>query len=129
MTFYYLDPEEVIALNRLVVEKSGGSSGLRDAGMLEAIISKPQASFGGEELYPDLFLKAAVLFEATVNYHVFIDGNKRTAFISMATFLKNNNYELEVSDQEIEDFCVNTATNNPDLAEVAIWIKQHCRKN
>jgi len=129
MIVRYLSVEEITSANKIVVNLSGGGTGLREPGMLESIINKPKAAFGGEDLYPDLFLKAAVLFEAIVNYHVFVDGNKRTAFVCMELFLSHNKVELAVSDQEIVDFCVDTAKNNPDLAEVAVWIKKHSIKN
>lgn len=125
MTILYLSNEEIQSINEVVVALSGGSAGLRDAGLLESIAMKPQTSFGGIDMYPDIHLKAAVLFEALVNYHVFIDGNKRTAFAAMGRFLAINHYELLVSNKEIVDVAVKVATKKLDLAEIATWIKQH----
>ena len=50
----YLSFQEVISLHSLLIPQSGGSSGLRDRGALESAVAQPEASFGGEELYPDL---------------------------------------------------------------------------
>lgn len=125
----YLSEEEVMAINEVVVNLSGGSIGLRDVGLLASIVQKPQTSFAGEDMYPDVYLKAAVLYEAIVNYHVFIDGNKRTGFATMARFMNKNGYSLQLTDQEIEDFTVHVATSNPDLTAVATWIKQHSKKS
>lgn len=124
----YLEPDEIQAINEIVVEESGGSIGVREPGLLESIAAKPQASYGGSELYGDIYLKAAVLYEAIVNYHVFIDGNKRTGFATMARFMAINGYEMTVSDQEIEDYTVFIATHDPNLADISAWIKQHSRK-
>lgn len=124
----YLGAEEIAAINEVVVEESGGSIGVREPGLLDSIANKPAGGFGDHELYPGVFLKAAVLYEAIVNYHVFIDGNKRTGFATMARFLAINGYELQITDQEIEDYTVSIATNNPDLADVAAWIKKHSKK-
>ena len=57
----YLSPQEVLSLHSLLIAQSGGSSGLRDRGALESAVAQPEASFGGEELYPDLARKAAAL--------------------------------------------------------------------
>lgn len=124
----YVSVEEIAAINEVVIEESGGSIGIREPGLLDSITKEPAGGFGDHELYPGVFLKATVLYEAIVNYHVFVDGNKRTGFATMARFLAINDYELEVTDQEIEDYTIFIATNNPDLADVAAWIEQHSRK-
>lgn len=124
----YLSLEELEAINEIVVEESGGSIGIREPGLLASISHKPQAGFGEEELYPDIFTKAAVLYEAIVNYHVFVDGNKRTGFAAAARFLDLNGYELHVTNKEIETYTVSIAVENPDIKDVAVWLKKHSRK-
>lgn len=124
----YLTVEEIAAINKVVIEESGGSVGLREAGLLESLVIKPQATLYEQELYPDAFLKAAVLYEALVNYHVFIDGNKRTGAAAMARFLDLNGYEILLTDKEIENYTVSVATKKPDLADIATWIKKHTKK-
>jgi death on curing protein len=124
----YLSAAEIAAINEVVIEESGGSIGIRESGLLESIARKPATGFGDHESYPDIFLKAAVLYEAIVNYHVFIDGNKRTAFAATARFLNLNGYDLHVSDAEIEDYTISIATTKAELAGIATWIKKHSRK-
>lgn len=126
MSYTYLSVEEVVEINKIVTTLSGGSHGLRDSGLLQSITLKPQTSHSGKELYPDIYLKAAVLFEAIVNYHVFIDGNKRTGFAALAVFLHQNGYDLTVKNAEIVTLCLQTANKELDLAEVATWVKAHC---
>ncbi len=72
----YLTLSEVTDLHRQVVEQSGGSLGLRDLGALESAVAQPQMTFGGDNLYPTLVEKAAVLGFSLVMNHPFIDGNK-----------------------------------------------------
>lgn len=124
----YLSDDEIAAINEVVVEESGGSIGIREPGLLDSIAYKPSSGFGDHESYPGLFLKAAVLYEAIVNYHVFVDGNKRTGFATMARFLAVNGYKLVVTNQEIENYTVDIATTKIDLAEIAAWIKKHSKK-
>lgn len=125
---YYLNPDEIIALNEVAIQETGGSLGLREPGMLEAIAQKPQAQFGGNALYPDVWLKSAALYEAIINYHVFLDGNKRTAVTALGYFLACNNFLLALTDKEIETYTVFVATNNPDLADIALWVDRHVKK-
>lgn len=73
----YLSLQEVVSLHSLVIAQSGGSSGLRDRGALESAVAQPEASFGGEDLYPDLPSKAAALGHSLIQNHPFVDGNKR----------------------------------------------------
>lgn len=124
----YLGADEIAAINEVVIEESGGSLGIREPGLLDSIANKPLGGFGNHELYSGIFLKAAVLYEAVVNYHVFVDGNKRTGFASMARFLAINGYKLALTDQEIENYTITIATAKTDLADIAAWIKTHSKK-
>ncbi len=124
----YLAEEEIQAINQVVIEETGGSIGVREPGLLASIAQKPRAAFGGEDLYPDIFLKAAVIYEAVVNYHVFVDGNKRTGFAAMARFLAINSYNIKLTDREIEKFTIAVALKKQDLADIAEWIKRHAKK-
>lgn len=118
-----LTPDDLLTIHQTIIDETGGSPGLRDPGMLAAIAAKPEASFGGVYLYPDIFSQAAALYEAIVNYHVFVDGNKRTAVGALGLFLYQNGYDLTATNQAIEDFTINTATTHPDLAKVAAWVQ------
>ena len=73
----YLSLQEVISLHSLVIAQSGGSPGLRDRGALESAVAQPEASFDGEDLYPDLASKAAALGHSLIQNHPFVDANKR----------------------------------------------------
>ena len=124
----YLTESEIQAINQVVIEETGGSIGTREPGLLISIAQKPGATFSGEDLYPDIFLKAAVLYEAVVNYHVFIDGNKRAGFAAMVRFLAINSYNIRVTDKEIEKFTIAIALKKQDLADIAEWIKRHAKR-
>lgn len=124
----YISANDIVTIHDAIVKDIGGSLGVREPGLLLSIAEKPKASLGNQDLYPDIFTKAATLYESLSNYHVFIDGNKRTAAIVMYRFLSVNGYELTASNKELEDYTLFVATHNPDISDVAIWIKKHSKK-
>ena len=87
-----------------MVEKYGGSHGIRDIGLIQSAVARPQSSFGGEDSIRRIFDKAAALFHSLMFNHAFVDGNKRTAMVSTARFLFMNGYELEASQKEFVAF-------------------------
>lgn len=111
-----------------MIKKHGGSSGVRDLGMLESAVHRPFATYADEDLYPDLYLKSGALIQSIVKNHPFIDGNKRTAFTSAFTFLRNNSVELTVSEDEAVKFMLRVANENLSVDEIALWLKKHSRK-
>jgi death-on-curing protein len=98
----YLTLGEVVALHRVILESSGGASGIRDLGALESALAQPGASFGGTDLHPSLHAKAAALGFSLALSHPFLDGNKRVAHAAMEAFLMLNGFEISASvdDQE-----------------------------
>ena len=100
----YLTPEQVLFIHARLLAETGGEHGIRDLGLLSSAVSRPQAVFDGNELYPDIHAKAAALLESLINNHPFVDGNKRTGIAAAAMFLKINDYSLTASNQEVETF-------------------------
>lgn len=87
----YLTVAEVLAMHADQIERYGGSHGIRDQGLLEAALYRPQTGY-----YSDLIEEAAALWESLSQNHAFIDGNKRTAFAAMYTFLAINGAQLKI---------------------------------
>ena len=99
MTRVYLGVAEVEAFHSLVLEHSGGSSGLRDRAGLESAVFRPQCGY-----YANLIEETAALIESLVNNHPFVDGNKRTAVVCAEVFLDSNGYTLAVDAVEANRF-------------------------
>ena len=128
MTMRYLSAEEILVLHAFVVDETGGSHGVRDIGLLQSIAHKPQSQFGGKELYRGVFKKAAVFLEAVVNYHVFVDGNKRTALITATRFLYLNGYELIATNIAVEKTILSVSTKKIDIEQLENWLKDNTKK-
>src|SRR3989338_4759691 len=124
----YLTAGEILVLHARVVDATGGSHGVRDPHLLASIAFKPQARFRDRELYKGAFTKAAVLLEAIANYHVFVDGNKRTSLIATARFLFLNGYELVTDNKDTERAVLAVAKKEIELKELAVWLKKNVRK-
>ncbi len=121
----YLGIEEVLFLHWGAVEEYGGGHGLRDRGLLESAVANPRQTFGGRDLYPDLWLKAGVLARGIIKNHPFMDGNKRTGMISAGTFLELNGYRLETSQAGIVEVAVRIANESPPVEVIAEWFRSH----
>ena len=117
--------DEVVAIHFRVTEKTGGSQGVRNWDLLSSALGRPQATFGGEDLYPDIFSKAAALVQSLSSNHPFVDGNKRTALATLEYFLYLNGRQLTATQQEKVDFALWAENEKPKLEEIASWIKKH----
>lgn len=93
----FLTQETVLRIHDTLIERFGGASGLRDAGLLASALAAPQASFGGQFLNSSLPEMAASYLVGLVQNHPFLDGNKRTAYAVTATFLRLNGLRLRGS--------------------------------
>ena len=124
----YLTTEEILAIHEKLTEKVGGSSGVREENLLHSIAERPKTSFDGQEQFPTLFLKAAACFEAIATYHVFVDGNKRTAITVAGAFLFANGYEIELAVDESEKFIIAAAQRQKELGEIAAWLEKNSKK-
>lgn len=91
----FLTVEVVLALHQRLVERFGGSMGLRDRGLLESAVAQPQASFGGSNVHEGLFMMAAAYLFHIISNHPFVDGNKRAGLLAAQVFLDLNGVSLE----------------------------------
>jgi death on curing protein len=123
----YLSLEQVLELHRLQVRSFGGSGGLRDRGALEAALGRPQATFGGEDLYPDAEAKAAASLHSLVMNHPFVDGNKRIGASAAELFLNVNGARLLSEDEELVETTLAVARGEIGAEALAIWLRQRSR--
>jgi len=121
----YLSLQEVISLHSLLIAQSGGSSGLRDRGALESAVAQPEASFGGEELYPDLATKSAALGHSLIQNHPFVDGNKRAGHAAMEVLLLLNGHEIDASVDDQEKLIIDVASGKVSRIELSEWLSKH----
>lgn len=125
----YLDAAGILFIHHAIIVTTGGLHNVRDIGLLASIVVKPQQSIAGKELYPSLHFKAAAIMEALARYHVFTDGNKRTALVATARFLHINGWQLTATNKAAEKFMLRVVTNKTlTVPKIAAWLKGHSRK-
>lgn len=83
-----LTTAQVLQMHSLLIEKTGGSAGIKDSRLLDSALNLPFQSFDGEDIYQTTKAKAARLAFSIVNNHPFVDGNKRIGLLSMLVFLE-----------------------------------------
>lgn len=120
-----LSKQQVIILHNLLLKSTGGSSGLRDDGLLESAVNTPYATFGGESLYATTQQKAARLGYGLVKNHPFVDGNKRIGTLAMIVFLEINGIYLSYSDDELIKIGLSLADGTLSEKELLKWIVEH----
>lgn len=124
----YLTPQQVLLVHSRAIKRFGGSRRIRDIGLIESAVARPRASFGGKDLYKNIFDKSAALLQSLLKNHPFVDGNKRTALSSAGIFLKINGYKLiNTHEQEIA-FAVKVDNQNLTLGQISSWLKKNSRK-
>src|SRR2546426_9308909 len=115
----YLTVAEVLAMHADQIERYGGSHGVRDPGLLEAALYRPQTGY-----YADLIEEAAALWESLAQNHAFIDGNKRTAFAATYTFLAINGLYLTADAEENYAFVGNLyKAHQVRIEQMGSWVR------
>lgn len=116
----YLSVDEVLAIHKELISRFGGSGGVRDLGLLESALHRPQTGY-----YADVVEMAAALFESLLMNHPFVDGNKRVAFFATDVFLRLNDWVLRVDSREAHAFLVGLLEEGAaDFAHLEPWIRR-----
>ncbi len=119
----YLTVIEVLAIHEDQIARYGGAQGLRDPGLLEAALYRPQTGY-----YADLIDEAAALWESLSQNHPFIDGNKRTAFAVTYTFLVINGAMLTANSADTERFMLDLyEAGTFSFEHVSAWLRQNVK--
>lgn len=117
--------KEVEEIHTILINNFGGSHGIRDISALESALARPFQTFDNNELLPAVIDKAAAIIESILINQSFIDGNKRTGYVLMRSFLLNNNVDIVASEKEKYEFVINIASGKIKFEEVRSWLNNH----
>lgn len=124
----YLTKEQILLIHSMVIDETGGSHGIRDYNAILSLESLPKQGAFGKELYPTIFLKAALYIRNIISSHPFVDGDERTAMTSASVFIENNEYKIIAKEGEIEKFALKIISKKLELVTIADWLKKHSQE-
>lgn len=120
-----LKVEEIIYIHQKLIERTGGSSEIRDMALLESAVYSMDAAYDGVELYPSIPEKAARLAYGLISNHAFVDGNKRIGVMAMLLTLRLNHVRLQYTQAELIALGLETASGQLHTEDIVHWIATH----
>ncbi len=126
MTWIWVPKTSALGAHAKSLAAHGGADGVRDEGLLESALARPEdlAAYGE----PDVFDLAGACAFGIVRNHPFVDGNKRASFLTAALFLELNGYSLRASEAEATATMLAFASGEIGEAEFAAWLRANCSK-
>ena len=122
---FFITLEQLLTIHEDQIDRYGGSHGIRDLNLLESALFRPQSTFSGEDLYKTIFDKAAALLHSLVLNHPFVDGNKRTAAVSVIMFLSLNGWVIKVSQKELVKTLLDIEAKRFTIPGLSNWLKSN----
>lgn len=123
MNWKWVNRQALVTLHDMSLAEHGGASGIRDQGLLESALARPEnlAAYGD----PDYASLAASYGVGLAKNHAFVDGNKRVAFLAVGLFLFKNAYRLNATQTDATLAMLGVASCDLDEAALAEWIRRH----
>ena len=123
-----IELQDVLNIHNILIDKFGGSKGVRDQGSLESAINRPFATFEKHDLYPTPSDKAAAILESILINHPFIDGNKRTAYVLMRLLLLNYGFDILADQDDKYKMVILASKGDLRFDGIKNWIEIRLRK-
>ncbi len=123
-----IELRDVLNIHNILIDKFGGSKGVRDQGSLESAINRPFASFDNQDLYPTPSDKAAAILESILINHPFVDGNKRIAYVLMRLILLDNGLDLVANQEDKYKMVISASTGDIRFDDIKKWIVTRLKK-
>jgi len=114
--------ENAVKIQNVLIEKFGGTSGLRDKNLLESALGRPFQTFDKKELYKSPIEKAAALIESIITNHPFIDGNKRFGYVAMRLLLLESGLDISATEHEKYEFVLAIAKGELKFSGICDWL-------
>jgi death-on-curing protein len=123
----WLTLDQVVRIHDIVLDLTPGARGVRERTLVASALQHPLTKIFGQEMFPGVPLKAAVLMEGLIQSHPFVDGNKRTAVVAACTVLELNGCRLDAPQDEVEGMAIRVATHATGRDGLNQWIISRTR--
>ena len=125
-----IDIKTVERIHHILIDRFGGTKGIRDEASLKSALARPYATFDQKDLYPETIDKASALFESMIINHPFLDGNKRISYVLMRLIMLEGNMDINASQEEKYNFVLKASKGEIRYHEIKEWITNNSsRKN
>ncbi len=117
----YLTKEDVIVIQKKIIDEFGGQHGIRDGNLLDSSVMRPQSGY-----YKNIYEEASALMESLALNHPFIDGNKRISFFATDVFLRMNGYYIDCKTKDAHNFYIKNLENNSFQYKIIFkWLEKN----
>jgi len=120
-----ISEKEALEIHSILIERFGGSKGIRDKELLDSALNRPYQTFDGKELYPSPIDKAAAILESIVKNHPFIDGNKRTGYVLAKLLLMNKQLDIHTDQAKKYEFIISISTGEMNFDQIKKWLTKN----
>ena len=117
--------EELLVFHRKIIEKTGGSKGIRDLNLIESALNRAFVTFESKDLYKDIIDKIAAITYGLIQNHGFVDGNKRIGIAVLLFLLKLNELKIRYSQKELIKLGLGIADGLITEENLRNWIRHH----
>ncbi len=122
-----ISEREVLEIHDILIERFGGSKGVRDRELLDSALNRPYQTFDGKELYPTPIEKAAAILESVVKNHPFTDGNKRTGYVLARLHLMNKQIDIKADQEHKYQFVIAISKGELSFDQIKEWLEKNSR--
>jgi len=119
--------EEAVRIHGILIDRFGGTNGIRDRNLLESALSRPFQTFDKKDLYSSQVDKAAALIESIVINHPFLDGNKRFGYVAMRLILLESGLDIDAPEEDKYLFVIGIAKGELKFYDICNWIKKNLK--
>lgn len=122
-----ISEKEVLEIHAILIERFGGSDGIRDKELLDSALNRPYQTFDGNELYPTPIDKAAAILESIVKNHPFVDGNKRTGYVLARLLMMSKQLDIQAEQGQKYQLVIAISKGELSFDQIKEWLEKNSR--